>query len=369
MKPYPIQARPWVQILFLLVVVFIGARFYLFVSCIEKGVGPDFQRPAGVEAFLPIGALVSLKHLLYTGAMNRVHPSGLVLFLMIIFTALVAKKGFCSWVCPVGTLSEYLYRGRRLLFQKHFQMPAVADTLLRTLKYLIAGFFMYQIFYKMPIDTIEKFIQSPYNRFADIHMLKFFTQMSATAFTVLMSLVVLSVLFRHFWCRYLCPYGALLGVIGLFSLGKIRRDPSHCTGCGRCEKNCPSLIPIRQKTLVHSPECSACLTCVQSCPEKEVLGFRCSAAGPSLPAAVMALGWILFFSGGITLAIATGKWQNEIPVQAYISHAASMNREVNPMDRIDRMDGMDPEKMQKMVLMMKRLQEARKNDSQQGKGD
>jgi polyferredoxin len=134
MKPYPIQARPWVQILFLLVVVFIGARFYLFVSCIEKGVTPYFERPAGVEAFLPIGALVSLKHLLYTGTINRIHPSGLVLFLMIIFTALFAKKGFCSWICPVGTLSEYVYRGRILLFQRHFKMPAFADALLRALK-------------------------------------------------------------------------------------------------------------------------------------------------------------------------------------------------------------------------------------------
>jgi polyferredoxin len=306
--------------------------------------------------------------------MNRVHPSGLVLFLMIGFSALVAKKGFCSWVCPVGTLSEYVYRGRRLLFQTQFQMPVFADVLLRTLKYLAAGFFLYQIFYRMPMDGIEQFIQSPYNRFADIHMLKFFTRMSATTFIVLMSLLVLSILFRHFWCRYLCPYGALLGIIGLLSLGKIRRDHSRCTNCGRCEKNCPSVIPIRQQTAVHSPECSACLTCVQSCPEKEALGFTCRAAGPSLPAAGMALGWIIFFSGGIALAMVTGKWQNEIPVQAYISYAVSMNREVNSLDRMDgltRMDGMDPEKMQKMALMMKRIQEekARKKASPQEKGE
>jgi ferredoxin len=128
------------------------------------------------------------------------------------------------------------------------------------------------------------------------------------------------------------------------------------------------MIPVRQKTVVHSPECSACLTCIQSCPEEEALGFRCSPAGPSFPAALIALGWILFFSGGITLAMVTGKWQNEIPVQAYISYAASMNREVNVMDD---MDGMDPEKIQKMILMMKRLQEQQnlKKDSQQGKGD
>ena len=368
MKPYPIQARRSVQILFLLAVVFIGAKFYLFVSCIEKGVVPDFERPAGVEAFLPISALVSLKHLLYTGTINRIHPSGLVLFLMIIFTAVFAKKGFCSWVCPVGTLSEYLYGSHTLLFQKQFQMPVFPDFLLRALKYLIAGFFIYQIFYKMPINGIEQFIQSPYNRFADINMLKFFTQMSTTAFIVLMSLFVLSILFRHFWCRYLCPYGALLGLVGLLSLGKINRNPSHCTGCGKCEKKCPGMIAIRQKTIVHSLECSACLTCIESCPEKGALGFTCCSGRSSLPAVFIALGFILFFSGGITLAIVSDNWQNAIPTQVYLNYAVSMNQEVNSMDR---MDGIDPEKMQKMVLMMKRLQEeqARKKDPQKGKGD
>ena len=54
--------RAWVQHLFLIIVIFIGIRFYLFVSCLEKGVLPGFDRPAGVDGFLPISALISLKH-------------------------------------------------------------------------------------------------------------------------------------------------------------------------------------------------------------------------------------------------------------------------------------------------------------------
>jgi ferredoxin len=128
------------------------------------------------------------------------------------------------------------------------------------------------------------------------------------------------------------------------------------------------MIPIRQKTVVHSLECSACLTCIESCPEKGALKFTYRAGSSSLPGAFIALGWILSFSGGITLAIMSDTWQNEIPTQAFVNYAVSINREVNSMDL---MDGIDPEKMQKMVLMMKRLQEeqARKNDPQQGKGD
>jgi hypothetical protein len=85
--------RRSVQILFIIVVVFIGVKFHLYVSHLEQGRIPDFARPAGVEAFLPISALVSLKHWLYTGMINSIHPSALVLFLIICFTALFTKKG------------------------------------------------------------------------------------------------------------------------------------------------------------------------------------------------------------------------------------------------------------------------------------
>ncbi len=104
-KTTQIPARRWVQLVFLFSIGFIGVKFYLFVSYLDKGMMPGFDRPAGVEAFLPISALVSLKHWLYTGTINSIHPSALVLFLIICFTAVIVKKGFCSWICPIGLLS------------------------------------------------------------------------------------------------------------------------------------------------------------------------------------------------------------------------------------------------------------------------
>lgn len=270
MKATPFTIRRTVQFLFLGIVTFIGIRFYLFVSSIEKGIIPGFDRPAGVEAFLPISALVSLKHWIYTGTINSIHPSALVLFLIICSTALIAKKGFCSWVCPIGLLSEGAAKLNAKLFRRPPIVPHTLDVLLRTSKYLIAGFFIYQIFYKMPARSIEQFINSPYNQFADIKMLKFFTDMSTTAFIVLLVLTGLSILIRNFWCRYLCPYGALLGIIGFLSQGKIHREPNACIGCGRCESVCPGKVAIRQKIQVNSPECSSCLTCIENCPEKKL---------------------------------------------------------------------------------------------------
>ena len=69
------------------------------------------------------------------------------------------------------------------------------------------------------------------NMVADIKMLHFFTHISTLALGVLIILLVLSILIRNFWCRYLCPYGALLAALSIFSVIKIRRNDDTCTQC------------------------------------------------------------------------------------------------------------------------------------------
>ena len=100
--------RKIVQYAFLVITLLIGAKFAVFVYQLEQGVTPTVLRPPGVEAFLPISALISLKYWVLTGVINRIHPSGLIIFLIILSTAVILKKGFCSWACPIGLLSEYL---------------------------------------------------------------------------------------------------------------------------------------------------------------------------------------------------------------------------------------------------------------------
>lgn len=349
MKTPPLLTRRFVQILFSGIVVFIGIRFYLFVFCLENGIIPEIERPAGVEAFLPLSALVSLKHWLYNGTINSIHPSALVLLLIICATAVITKKGFCSWVCPIGFLVEGAAKLNGMVLKKTLRLPAIFDLLLRSLKYLIAGFFIYQIFYKMPGSSIEQFIHSPYNQFADIKMLKFFTDMSITAFVVIFVLACLTITIRNFWCRYLCPYGALLGLIGFFSLGRVHRQPSHCIDCGRCEAVCPASIDIRQKTWINSLECSACMSCIETCPEKKALGFKLVPGRKSLSARTMAIFFLLIFTVGITIARVSGHWQNKISLQAYLQYTASATPSSKTANHIS------PEKKQRMIMMMNQL--------------
>lgn len=342
------SARRWFQLIFLGITLAIGIQFTWFVVYLEKGIVPDFNRPPGVEAFLPISALVSLKHTLSTWTINDIHPSGLVIFLIVCATALVVKKGVCSWVCPFGLFSDILAKVHFRLFHRTLALPQSIDTLLRSLKYLLAGFFVYYIFYKMPLPAIEQFIHSPYNRFADIQMLAFFTDISPLALQVMIGLFALSFVIPYFWCRYLCPYGAVLSVLGFFSIGSIQRDPDLCTRCGACEKHCPGKIQIRQKQQIRSPECSACLSCVAACPEKNAIRFVLPPVRSSFRHALPGMVIAVLFAAGIAAARVSGNWHNSIPKEAYLAH---VNR--SPSVQIGGHPEIDVEKMKKMIQAMK----------------
>lgn len=346
----PLMTRTFVQFLFFATAIYTGIAFSLFVFLIERGLLPGFERPPGVEAFLPISALVSLKYYLFTGTINSVHPAALILFLIICITAFFAKKGFCSWVCPVGLLSETLAKSHFSIFKKGLSLPGWLDIILRSLKYILAGFFIRSVFFAMPMGVVDQFIHSPYNRFADIKMLKFFIPMSGTVLIGLLVLFVLSVIIRNFWCRYLCPYGALIGVIGFFSIGKIRRDDSHCTHCGRCERVCQGQIKIREKELVQSLECTACLECINTCPEKDAIGFSLFSGKISLSQKTLGLSFILLFAIGISIAKLSGNWQNEISNDEYLHYGIQSSLPFISDERID------PEKMEKMMSMVKNME-------------
>lgn len=317
--------RRIVQCGFAAVVLLIGLRFVLFVRALEAGAAVIPSRPPGVEAFLPISALISLKHTLLTGEVNPVHPSGLVLLLLIMASAVLIKKSFCGWVCPFGLLSEFLSRARHRLIRPTPTMPRWIDIPLRSLKYVLLLFFGWAIFVGMDVAELEHFIYSPYNKIADIKMLKFFAPPSTVTMIVLGALAVLTFLFDQFWCRYLCPYGALLGFLSLVSPFKIRRDTERCIDCGKCARACPSRIRVDRARRVCSDECNACMECVQSCPVPNTLSLSLPRAKAPLPRLGVAVAIVLLFVGGTGLARVLGMWKNRMSVQEYRFHVMHMN--------------------------------------------
>jgi len=253
--------RHIIQMSISLFLLYVGWKFYKFTLYVQSGGKlPYIDKPEAVEGFLPISALLGFKQWLLTGVYDPIHPAGLTIFLAVLITALIFKKGFCSWLCPIGTISEGLALAGEKMFGKNFTLPRWLDLLLMSLKYLILAFFMKVIFLDMSIFSIQAFLNSPYNMVADIKMLYFFLDISRTTYYVLLTLAFFSLFIKQFWCRYLCPYGALQGLISILSFFKIRRKENQCINCGLCNKNCPGMISVSEKQTISSPEDTVILT-------------------------------------------------------------------------------------------------------------
>jgi polyferredoxin len=177
----------------------------------------------------------------------------------------------------------------------------------------------------MDTSALEIFIYSPYNRVADIKMLKFFSEISTFSLVVLISLFFLTILLRHFWCRYLCPYGALLGVLSLFSMTRIRRNKTTCIGCEKCTIACPSNIKVHRSGTVHSDECHACMKCIDICPVPNTISFSLREKGGIIRPWIYATLILIIFAGGSSLAKATGYWQNAVPIREYLFHVQHLH--------------------------------------------
>jgi polyferredoxin len=263
---------------------------------------------------------MATKYFLFTGMIDPIHPAGVIIFCGAVLTALLARKGFCSWICPVGTLSEYAWRmGRRLTRGRDIRLPVYADYTLMSVKYLVMGAFFFVIGIAMSPTMILLFMISDYYMSADVRMLLFFLDPTALAASVLLVLVAASFFIKNFWCRYLCPYGAFLGLLAYASPMKISRDPETCTDCRTCTRNCPALIDVASRTRVTSPECTGCLTCVSHCPEEGALEVAVRTKGKARPVRppVFAAVLLTVFFGLVGLGMATGNWQSRLPEKEY----------------------------------------------------
>ena len=308
-----------VQSLFGLIALAVGIQFYLWVRYFETG-GQTIRvaRPDGVEAWLPIASLMNLKVFILTRRVPDVHAAGMFMLIAFIGISFLYRKSFCSWICPVGTISEWLWQTGQMVFKRTWTLPRWLDVSLRSLKYILLALFVFVVV-TMPVTEIRAFLASDYGLVADVKMLNFFREMGRTTAIVLAVLAGLSLVVKNTWCRYLCPYGALMGLVALISPARIVRDPDACIDCARCAKACPAGLKVDVLMSVRSAECTACMSCVAACPAVGALDLKTGLARRRALVQPWALATaiLIVFFGIVGYARVAGFWHTSLPDAVY----------------------------------------------------
>lgn len=308
-----IGARLLVRGGFLLFFVYASSRLLAFRAW-ALGQGPFVERPEAVAGILPIGSFMSFFLWLKTGWFDPVLPAGIVIIIGAVLTSLLLKRGFCGWICPVGTVWEAAaWLGRRVLGRDNYRPPRGADIALRWVRGAVTVALMVWLA-AVSVGEAMSFQQLPYYATVDTKMILLF--LTPVYLFVIAAAFVGMMLFGNVWCRYLCPLGGLYGTCGLLSPVTVVRDDELCIDCGACAKACHAAVPVDDLSSVRHAECDGCQDCVRACPVPGALAPRLFGriAFPwwVWPVAVVTL-WLTVYG----VAVVTGHWHTQLPPEAF----------------------------------------------------
>jgi len=286
--------------------IFVLLAYMLVRPILDKNYVPDF------EAYCPFGGMQSLASYFSSHSLAcSMTTVQIFLGITLILAVVLFSKLFCSYICPIGTFTEWMGSlGRKA--RLHITLTGKPDKVLRLLKYIL----LYITFY-FTVTASELFCR----QFDPFYAA--FTGFSGDvyfwyAFPALLLTIAGSFFIRQFWCKYLCPLGAvtniavyalpaaaitllwvlltnvagfvipwpwLLGALCLmgfifeattlkfliFPSLRITRHEDLCTHCRICDKKCPMAINISTVDTVDHIDCHLCIDCVVKCPEKGAL--------------------------------------------------------------------------------------------------
>lgn len=248
------------------------ATFILYSSLVHNLATEDGTTPS-IDALCPFGGLETAYQFIITGGqyIPKTHQSNFILLIGLFIGTLLAGGAFCGWVCPFGAVQDLLTAIRKRLRLPEINVPARLDRVLRYGRYLVLGLIIYQTIVNVRLWFAD---YDPYRTLFGLGWIFEFDPVVAWASYLITILVLLLSLFvERGWCRYACPLGGAISLVGRFSLLRIRRTGSACKACSVCERPCPVKLPVARADTIGS-DCIGCLACVDACPRHGALEVK-----------------------------------------------------------------------------------------------
>lgn len=238
----------------------------------ESGRGIVFISDASLHALCPFGGVVTLYNLFTLGTfIKKIHMSAVILMSIIFVLAILFGPVFCGWVCPLGSVQEWIGKAGRKVFKNNYNnlVPKKLDRILRYARYIVLILVVY-------VTSISGYILfdkiDPYNA-----LFTFWSEeVSVMALVVLAITLLLSLFIERPWCKYACPYGALLGISNKFRIFKIKRNKNTCISCKKCNRSCPMNIAVSNVEYVNDLQCISCFECTseRNCPVQDTVNMQ-----------------------------------------------------------------------------------------------
>jgi polyferredoxin len=221
------------------------------------------------EAYCPFGGMESLWGLIRGGEFScALGPLNLSMLIGTLVLALVAKKAFCGWACPIGFLGELSGRLGGRLWRGRPRVRPGANSRLKLLRYAVLVVSLYFTY------RLGELVLRGYDPYYIIFSGFGHGTVGWITYVTLAVLVVGAFLVPMFFCRYLCPLGATFDPASRLGLVKIVRNPALCSSCGDCGRACPHELRPDQAVKLRHRDCTNCLECVDACPVEGSLSVR-----------------------------------------------------------------------------------------------
>ena len=240
-----------------------------------------------ISVFSALGAI--WKSILSSTFRFDEQAANILLLAVVFIVTAVWGRFFCGFICSFGAMQDLLWLGgRHLPFRPVFSQKV--DRVLKYLKYAVLLFIVIGVWtFGITGDTVWSpwtifgMYASPWKGVPSQAMF-----LSVGGLLLLLTIIG-SLLIERFFCKYLCPLGALFTLASHFRVFKLKRDSASCSGsCRVCSRKCSMSIPLYQYDKVRSGECIDCMKCTTACARGNINAEPVAAVSGTLAAAAIA---------------------------------------------------------------------------------